>query len=409
MRAAAGDDRAQGQDGERRTDEQALRTTEQRLKLVMANAGMGAWDFTIRKAGFAVANEMILSGRLYSADELLYRRLIDVVADDGQGELALERLFVRPLSWYEEEKVELRLGTRVTAIHPAAGEIELGDGSRLKYRDLVLTTGSRPRRLPVAIGGDLTGVHTVRDLADADAIAPSLKAGVRLLVIGGGYIGLEAAAVAAQKGLAVTVIEMADRILQRVAAAPTSDYFRALHQARGVTIREKTGLARLVGEGGKLTGAELADGSFLPADLAIVGAYGLLRKIAVLGALEGLALETMLLAAPAFVALVLWWGRGPASFPSPDLATNLWLVGVGPLTAVPLLLFAAGARRIPMTTLGLLQYIGPSIQFALGVWLFNEPFGGQRLAGFGLIWAALLLYSADGWRSARRLRLQVAG
>lgn len=135
---------------------------------------------------------------------------------------------------------------------------------------------------------------------------------------------------------------------------------------------------------------------------ASFGAYGLLRKIAVLGALEGLALETMLLAAPAFVALVLWWGRGPASFPSPDLATNLWLVGVGPLTAVPLLLFAAGARRISMTTLGLLQYIGPSIQFVLGVWLFGEPFGGSRLAGFVLIWAALLVYSADGWRVARR-------
>ncbi|MCW5663274.1 MAG: EamA family transporter RarD [Piscinibacter sp.] len=135
---------------------------------------------------------------------------------------------------------------------------------------------------------------------------------------------------------------------------------------------------------------------------ASFGAYGLLRKIAVLGALEGLALETLLLAPPALVLLVLWWGRGPASFPAPDLATNLWLLGVGPLTAVPLLLFAAGARRIPMTTLGLLQYIGPSIQFVLGVWLFGEPFGGSRLAGFVLIWAALLLYSADGWRVARR-------
>jgi chloramphenicol-sensitive protein RarD len=135
---------------------------------------------------------------------------------------------------------------------------------------------------------------------------------------------------------------------------------------------------------------------------ASFGGYGLLRKIAPLGALEGLSLETMLLAPPALVALVLWWGRGPASFPSPDLATNLWLIGVGPLTAVPLLLFAAGARRISMTTLGLLQYIGPSIQFALGVWLFNEPFGGQRLLGFGLIWAALLVYSLDGWRVSRR-------
>ena len=134
---------------------------------------------------------------------------------------------------------------------------------------------------------------------------------------------------------------------------------------------------------------------------ASFGGYGLLRKIAPLGALEGLSLETMLLALPALVALALWWGRGPASFPSPDLATNLWLIGVGPLTAVPLLLFAAGARRISMTTLGLLQYIGPSIQFALGVWLFNEPFGGQRLIGFGLIWAALLVYSADGWRMSR--------
>lgn len=135
---------------------------------------------------------------------------------------------------------------------------------------------------------------------------------------------------------------------------------------------------------------------------ASFGAYGLLRKIAPLGALEGLTLETLLLAPPAFVALALWWGRGPTSFPAPDLATNLWLIGVGPLTAVPLLLFAAGARRISMTTLGLLQYIGPSIQFALGVWLFNEPFGGARLVGFGLIWTALLLYSADGWFSSRR-------
>jgi len=135
---------------------------------------------------------------------------------------------------------------------------------------------------------------------------------------------------------------------------------------------------------------------------ASFGTYGLLRKIAVLGALEGLTLETLLLAAPALVALALWWGHGPASFPAPDLATNLWLVAAGPLTAIPLLLFAAGARRVSMTTLGLLQYIGPSIQFVLGVWLFHEPFGGPRLAGFGLIWLALLVYSADGWRVSRR-------
>lgn len=132
------------------------------------------------------------------------------------------------------------------------------------------------------------------------------------------------------------------------------------------------------------------------------GAYGLLRKIAPLGALEGLALETMLLAPPALVALAVWWGRGPASFPAPDAATNLWLIAAGPLTAVPLLLFAAGARRVSMTTLGLLQYVGPSIAFVLGIWVFREPFSGARFAGFLFIWAALVVYSADGWRVARR-------
>lgn len=187
------------------------------------------------------------------------------------GELALERLFVRPLSWYAEQKVELRLGCKVTVLRPEAHELVLADGTSLRYRQVVLATGSRPRRLPAEIGGDLGGVFTIRNVADADAIAPSLKPGARLLIIGGGYIGLEAAAVAAQKGLVVTVIEMADRILQRVAAAPTSDFFRALHQAHGVTVRESTGLAELIGEGGRLTGAKLRDGGILPVDIAIVG------------------------------------------------------------------------------------------------------------------------------------------
>lgn len=134
---------------------------------------------------------------------------------------------------------------------------------------------------------------------------------------------------------------------------------------------------------------------------ASFGGYGLLRKIAPLGALEGLTLETLLLA-PIALGLLGWWSsQGTARFPAPALATNLWLIGVGPITAVPLLLFAAGARRITMTTLGLLQYLGPTIQLGLGVWLFGEPFGRERLLGFALIWAALLLYSVDGWLAFR--------
>ena len=137
---------------------------------------------------------------------------------------------------------------------------------------------------------------------------------------------------------------------------------------------------------------------------ASFGSYGLLRKVAVLGPLEGLTLEAMLLAPLAVAALLFWQAQGTGLFPLPDTATNLWLLAAGPITAVPLLLFAAGARRISMTTLGLMQYIGPTIQFGLGVWLFGEPFGGARLAGFGFIWGALAVYSVEGWWAVRSRR-----
>jgi len=125
------------------------------------------------------------------------------------------------------------------------------------------------------------------------------------------------------------------------------------------------------------------------------GGYGLMRKIAPLGALEGLALETMILAPPALALLAFAAARGESSFPADSTLVNTMLIGIGPVTAIPLLLFAAGARRIRMSTLGLLQYIGPTIQFVLGVWLFNEPFSGLRIVGFLLIWAALAIYSAE--------------
>ena len=134
------------------------------------------------------------------------------------------------------------------------------------------------------------------------------------------------------------------------------------------------------------------------------GAYGLLRKVAVLGALEGLTLETLILAPAALAAMAWWWAASATSFPAPDLAANAWLVGLGPTTTVPLLLFSFAARRLPLTTLGLLQYLSPSIQFVLGVWLFHEAFTPARLVGFACIWVALVLYSSDTWRAGRRLQ-----
>jgi chloramphenicol-sensitive protein RarD len=133
------------------------------------------------------------------------------------------------------------------------------------------------------------------------------------------------------------------------------------------------------------------------------GAYGLLRKVATLGALEGLTLETLLLAPIAALVLGVWMANGSSTFPAADATTNFWLIAAGPITAIPLLLFAAGARRISLTTLGLLQYIGPTIQLALGLWLFHEPFSAERLIGFILIWLALALYSAEGWWRSRRV------
>ena len=138
------------------------------------------------------------------------------------------------------------------------------------------------------------------------------------------------------------------------------------------------------------------------------GSYGLLRKIAALGALEGLTLETLLLAPLAGLTLGIASLHGSASFPAPDALTNLWLIALGPITAVPLLLFAAGARRLSMATLGIVQYIGPSIQFVLGIWVFNEPFSAMRLVGFACIWLALVIYTLDGWRVGRRADLTPA-
>ena len=186
------------------------------------------------------------------------------------GDMTKERLYLRPAEFYADQNITLRTSVRVTGIDTVAKIVTLEGSEEIAYDQLAFTTGSHPNTLPAAIGGTLDNVYTVRDLQDADAMAPHFQAGKRALIVGGGYIGLEAAAVAAKKGVAVTLVEMGERILQRVACAQTSDYFRALHSDHGVNIRESTGLARLIGDGA-VTGAEFTDGSTLDVDFVIVG------------------------------------------------------------------------------------------------------------------------------------------
>jgi chloramphenicol-sensitive protein RarD len=133
---------------------------------------------------------------------------------------------------------------------------------------------------------------------------------------------------------------------------------------------------------------------------ASFGCYGLLRKTARLGALEGLAMETMLLLPAAVIVLGWIVAHGQSRFVAAGTGTRLLVVLAGPLTALPLALFAAGARRIPLSLVGLLQYVGPTLQLAVGVLVAHEPFGGKKLAGYGLIWAGFAVASAEGLRAA---------
>lgn len=185
------------------------------------------------------------------------------------GEIGVERLYLRKADFWDLNQIKLRLSTRVAAIDTVARKLDLG-AEVITYDHLVLTTGARPRQLSAAQGGALDGVFALRNLADVDRMRAQCVAGARLVVIGGGYIGLEAAAVARKLGLDVTVLEMAPRILQRVASAETAGFIRDLHESHGVKIREATAINHLLGDG-RVTGVMLDDGEVLPADLVIVG------------------------------------------------------------------------------------------------------------------------------------------
>ncbi|WP_138471925.1 NAD(P)/FAD-dependent oxidoreductase [Poseidonocella sp. HB161398] len=185
------------------------------------------------------------------------------------GEMEKERLYFRPPAFYAEQGIELRLGCTVEAVDPAARTVSLG-GETIGWDALAICTGAEPVTLPEAQGGLLGGVYTIRKLADIDACEGEFRPGRRLVVLGGGYVGLEAAAVARSKGLEVVLLQRSERILRRVAAAETAAFIHALHESRGVEIRVNAPIARLTGAG-RVDGVALEDGSHVPADFVIAG------------------------------------------------------------------------------------------------------------------------------------------
>ncbi|HBK06560.1 MAG TPA: ferredoxin reductase [Acetobacteraceae bacterium] len=187
-----------------------------------------------------------------------------------KGEATAESLALRPARFYPDATIDLRLETKVTGIDRAAMTVTLSDGGTLAYDFLILALGARARKLPLD-GVDLEGVLELRSAADADRLKAALHPGAKLAVIGGGYIGLEAAASARALGAEATIIERESRVLARVACPILSEFFQNFHRAQGVTIDVDAQVATLEGAEGRVTGVRLGDGRLVPCDAALVG------------------------------------------------------------------------------------------------------------------------------------------
>jgi 3-phenylpropionate/trans-cinnamate dioxygenase ferredoxin reductase component len=185
------------------------------------------------------------------------------------GKKAFDRILIRPASFWQERGVAMLLARRVTVVGPEAHRVITGDGETIGYGQLIWATGGTPRRLSCG-GSTLEGVHTIRTRADADKMMHELPNVTQAVVIGGGYIGLEAAAVLAQFGKKVVLLEALDRVLARVAGGVLSRFYEAEHRAHGVNVRLGVAVESIEG-GTKVTGVRLKDNEVIPADIVIVG------------------------------------------------------------------------------------------------------------------------------------------
>lgn len=295
------------------------------------------------------------------------------------GQMGLDRLVLRGDDWWRDQRIALRLGETARAID-AARRVVATDRGEAAYDALALTTGAHARRLPAVMGGDLPGVHVIRSLADVDALAPQMRPGRRLIVIGGGYIGLEAAAVARKLDLSVTLIEAAPRILGRVAAAETADMIRALHLAHGVRILEGTGISRITGSD-RATGVALTDGRELPADLIVTG-IGVLPETD-LAQTAGLALDN------GIATDALGRSSDPAIWAAGDCASFPWQGGRLRLESV--------GNAIDMAEAVADNILGAHTPYQPKPWFWSDQFDAKlQIAGLGTGHDRIVTRPGDG-------------
>ena len=238
----------------------------QRYDVVVVGAGHGGAQVAIALRQAKFEGSILLIG---DEPDLPYERP-PLSKDYLAGDKPFERILIRPERFWHDRDVVMTLGTRVTMVDPVARQVTADDGRSFGYGHLVWATGGSPRRLTCA-GHDLSGVHTVRTRADADRMMDELPSVTQAVVIGGGYIGLEAAAVLAKSGKRVVVLEAQDRVLARVAGEPLSRFYEAEHRAHGVDVRLRAQVDCIRGSGGRATSVRLADGEEIAADMVIVG------------------------------------------------------------------------------------------------------------------------------------------
>ncbi|WP_308917751.1 NAD(P)/FAD-dependent oxidoreductase [Jannaschia sp. LMIT008] len=300
------------------------------------------------------------------------------------GEVTRDRLQLRPAAFYADLDVEMRVSDPVRSIDARARTLT-HDGGAEGWDALVLATGSVPRRLPAAIGGDLPGVFTIRTLDDIDAFAPYVRNGGHLLVVGGGYIGLEAAAVARKSGMRVTLLEAAKRLLSRVACWDTATWFADLHRRHGVDIREAAALDRLeAGPDGAVARAHLSDGTVLEVDAVVCG-IGIapataLAEGAGLALDDGIAVDAM--------------GRSsaPGIWAAGDCASFPWRDGRLRLESVPNAIEQAEAVAANL--------LGADAPYAAKPWFWSDQYDVKlQIAGLNDGFDNVVVRDADGARS----------